>query len=87
MEFFEKVTMDGLKAKGVPTFNKCEHFYVKPHPGTMQTLVIEIEGGKFLTVCIVPDSDNVDVKMHGDHRFSDFGTVKAFFNMKGDYDK
>lgn len=85
MKIYENTTIDGLKARGIPTFNICEHYLVKPLTNTMQTLVIDVGNGKYLTVNISPESDNVDVKMHGDHKFSDFGTVKAFFNMAGAY--
>lgn len=89
MEFFPRTTMDGLKSKGIPTFNECEHFLIKPHPRTMQTIVIELENGKYMTININPASDNVDVKVHGEHKFNgtDFGTIKAFYNMNGMYDK
>lgn len=87
MKFNEKVTMDDLKNKNIPTFNNCEHYLITPHPNTQQTIVIALEGGKFMTVNINPQSDNVDVKLHGDHKYSDFGTVKAFYNMNGTYDK
>lgn len=86
MQFYERTTMDGLKSAGIPTFNNCEHYLIKPHAGTMQTIVIQIEGGAYLTVNINPKADNVDVQMHSKtYKHHDFGQVKAFYNMNGGY--
>lgn len=87
MEFNERVTMDGLKARNIPTFNNCEHFLVEPHPNTMQTLVINLGNDKYMTININPSEDNVDVQLHGEHRFHNFGQIKAFFDIAGDYTK
>lgn len=98
MQFYDKVTMDGLKDRGIPTFNECEHYLIKPHENTMQTIVVELKGGKYMTICIMPKEDNVDVKLHGEHKHSYFfsGTststedvtgTHAFYNMAGDYNK
>lgn len=85
MQFYDKITINDLERTGRPTFNVCEHYLIKPHPNTMQTIVIELENEKFLTVNINPQSDNVDVQLHGEHRFQDFGNVKAFYNMADKY--
>lgn len=85
MNFYPNVTIDGLKSVEIPTFNECEHYLIEPHPGIMQTIVIKIEGGRFLTVNINPKSDNVDVQMHGEHKTQDFGDIKAYYNMNGGY--
>lgn len=85
MKFFENTTIDGLQSRGIPTFDACEHYYVEPHPNTKQTLVVNLGNDKYLTVNINPESDNVDVKCHGEHSFKDFGTIKAFYNMAGSY--
>lgn len=82
MKFNDRVTMDELKKRGIPTFNECEHFLVEPHPNTHQTLVIKLENNKFLTVNIFPQSDNVDVQFHGDHTYHEFGKIKAFFDIR-----
>lgn len=86
MEFFDKVTTDDLKGQGIPTFNNCEHYLVKPHPGTEQTVVIELEGGKYLTVNVNPKSDNVDVQLHGSHTYlkldGDDSTIHSFSKLK-----
>ena len=98
MKFIENVTMDDLKRMGKPTFNQCEHYLIKPHNNTMQTIVIELEGGKHMTININPKSDNVDVVLHGEHNHTYFSKGKvhstedtdgthAFFNMKGMYNK
>jgi hypothetical protein len=89
MEFFDDLTMDDLKAIGKPTYDNCEHYLIKPHPHIKQTIVIELENGKHLTVSINPDADNIDVKLHGDHSFQDLGEgdIKAFYNIRGHYNK
>lgn len=96
MKFHQNTTMEGLKSKGIPTFNQCEHYLIEPHPNTMQTIVIALEGGKHMTINIHPQADNVDVKMHGEHNHTHFSQgeckntnnadgVHAFFNMRGSY--
>lgn len=87
MKFFENTTMDGLQSNDIPTFNNCEHYYILPHAKTMQTIVIRLENDKYMTININPASDNVDVMLHGEHKFNDFGNVKAFYNMNGTYNK
>lgn len=70
----------------LPTYDyPCKHTYINLAEGEKQTLVIEVSKGKYLTVCVIPDSDNVDVKMHGHHKFQDFGETKAFYDMSGAY--
>lgn len=86
MKLSEKLTVEEVKFSSLPTFNECDHYIVQPEDGVMQTVIIPVGNDKYLTVNINPHADNVDVKMHGDHDFKDFGTVKAFYNMNGTYD-
>ena len=83
MKFVES-SMEELVKMKAPTFNVCDH-YIEPQGDKMETIVIKLENGKHLIVNINPESDNVDVKLFGDHVFKDFGTVKAFYNMRGLY--
>ena len=86
MLFHGNTTMDGLQSAGIPTFSTCEHYLIQPHPGTEQTIVIQIEGGAYLTVNIRPKSDNVDVQMHSPtYKSQEFGEIRAFYNMNGGY--
>ena len=87
MNLSKAFTPYDMREIGIPTFNTCEHYVLKPDKDIMQTIVIDVGHGKYLTVNLSPESDNVDVKMHGDHRFTDFGTVKAFYNMGGAYNE
>jgi len=85
MEFFPNVTKDDLKKAGIPTFNNEEHYLIKPQPKKEQTIVIELENNKYMTVCVMPGADCVDVKVHGEHAHSDLGEgLHTFFRIKNE---
>lgn len=88
MKLHENVTIDDLKKVGIPTFNQCEHYLIEPKNNVMQTFVIKLNEDKYMTVCVMPNSDNVDVKIHGSHKNSVYLSsdedypIYAFYNLK-----
>lgn len=68
MKAFQRVTLEELKSNGIPTFNQGEHYIFQPDTKQNETIVIDLGNGKYMTVCIMPGADNIDVKFHGKHK-------------------
>ncbi|MEB6549714.1 hypothetical protein MXL46_11510 [Heyndrickxia sporothermodurans] len=68
MKVFQHVSLEELKANGLPTFNLGEHYVFRPDTKQNETIVIDLGNGKYMTVCVMPGADNIDVKFHGKHK-------------------
>lgn len=77
---FTKQTKEETKAKGLPTFNNCNHYVVDMShldpkregdvADYMNTIVIKLPNGNAVTFCVMQTSKDetcIDTKFHGDN--------------------
>lgn len=74
---FEQMTRKEAEAKGLPTFNSCNHYVVdmthldsKNQDDWMNTIVVKLPNGNALTLCVMQTGATescVDSAFHGDN--------------------